>query len=221
MKIKKTATLAFANFDLEVAEHAEKIRQWLAHMKRVAADKAKGDAVPPIERHQPYDRPRAPELIELAIDDAGNVAYELEDDSHVLLRQQKDSLIAQVGELEAAAINAIVPPGRRRLLNLREGKIAAADIERINLFTEKRRKPGLLKKLTGAADEAEKADMTAAVAAALEQRPAEDTRHLAAQEERRVRIRAIEEIAAQATHDIEDLTADTIGSWKAPDFSGV
>ena len=75
--------------------------------------------------------------------------------------------------------------------------------------------------VSGTADEADKADMTAAVAAALEQRPAEDTRHLAEQQERRDRIRAIEEIAAQAMHDIEDLTVDTIGSWKAPDFSGV
>lgn len=220
MKIRKSFLLANPRFDVEVAEYAERVRQWRAHMKRVEEDRAKGDKVAPIDRHQPYDRPRAPDLVDSCVDENGNVSYELEDDSAEMLRQQKDRLIARVAELEAAAIGAIVPRGRRRLFSLREGEIAAADNERARLLVERRQKPGFLKRLAKsvAGGEEEQFDLAAAVA---EQRPEEDSRHLAKQEERRARIAAIEKIAAQAMHDIEDLTAETIGSWKEPDFSGV
>jgi hypothetical protein len=132
-----------------------------------------------------------------------------------VLRLQKNALLSRVAEIEAAAVAAIVAPGRRRLFNMREDQIRIADADRAAMLAEKRVKPGLLKKLTGAATEE---DIAAAVA---EQRPAEDTKHLAEQEERRRRVREVEQLAAQAMHDIEDLTAETIGSWQAPDFSGV
>jgi hypothetical protein len=62
--------------------------------------------------------------------------------------------------------------------------------------------------------------MTAAqIAARVEsERPADDTTFLHAQKERIDRVAAIQLIAAQAHHDIEDLTAETIGSWKLPTF---
>ena len=60
------------------------------------------------------------------------------------------------------------------------------------------------------------ADLAAAVEAA---RPIEDTIHLRDQDERRRRIDAIQRAAALAHHDIEDLTAATIGAWKMPDFN--
>ena len=57
------------------------------------------------------------------------------------------------------------------------------------------------------------------IAARIEaERPAEDTALLKAQKERRARIEAIQLAAAQAHHDIEDLTAETVGSWKLPTF---
>lgn len=220
MKIRKSFLQANPQFDVAVAEHAERVRQWRAHMKRVEEDRVKGDKVLPINRHQPYDRPRAPDLVESCVDENGRVAYALEDDGEEMLRQQKNSLISRVAELEAAAVAAIIPPGRRRLLNLRESKIAAEDSERAKMLLERRKKPGFLKKLANsvAGSEEEQFDLAAAVA---EQRPEEDNLHLARQAERRARIDAIEKIAAQAMHDIEDLTVETIGSWKDPDFSGV
>lgn len=220
MRILKSATLSIPNFDVQVAEYAEQLRQWRAHMKRVEEDRAKGDAVRPIDRHHPFDRPRAAALIEAAVDEDGNVSYELEDDSAAILRQQKNALIGRVAELEASAIEGFLPPGRRRMFALRESQIAQADNERASMLLERRSKPGFLKKFTEAlgGEPAPQFDLAAAVA---EQRPAEDTQHLADQEGRRRRLREIEQIAAQAMHDIEDLTAETIGSWKAPDFSGV
>lgn len=220
MKIAKSFLQANPQFDLAVAEHAERVRLWRAHMKRVEEDKAKGDKVAPIDRHQPYDRPRAPDMVDSCVDENGKVSYELEDDSAEMLRQQKNWLIARVAELEAAAIGAIVPLGRQRLLNLRETEIATADHERAKLLIERRQKPGFLKKLAKsvAGGEEETFDLAAAVA---EQRSEEESRHLAEQAERRRRVAAIEKIAAQAMHDIEDLTAETVGSWKEPDFSGV
>lgn len=215
MKILKSQIASFPDFDLKAAEHAERLRQWRDHMKRVETDKAKGDAVAPIDRHQSYDRPVAPYLIEQAIDENFNVNFELEDDSDAILRQQKNRLLAEVHRLEVNAIDAILPPGRRRMFEMREQEILAADAERVSAFMDVKRKPGLLQKLTGTA---EKFDV-AAVAA--EQRPEKDTQHLAEQQERRERFRAIAKLAAQAMHDIEDLTADNIGAWKAPDFSGV
>lgn len=220
MKIAKSFLKANPQFDVAVAEHAERVRHWRAHMKRVEEDKAKGDKVAPIDRHQPYDRPRAPDLVDSCVDENGKVSYELEDDSAEMLRQQKNQMIARVAELEAAAISAIVPPGRLRLLNLREGEIAAADSERAKMLIEGRKKPGLLKKLANsvAGGDEEPFDLAAAIA---EQRPEEDNLLLAEQAERRARVAAIEKIAAQAMHDIEDLTVDTVGQWKEPDFSGV
>lgn len=215
MKIPKSFLLANPQFDLQVAEHAEKLRQWREREAIVAAEKG-NDRIPPIERHQPYDRPRAPDLIEAAIDENFQPSYEIEDDSEAALAQMKMQLLGRVAELERAAIAAIVPPGKVRLLHIREGKIAAEDAERVKLLMERRSKPGFLKKLIGGKEE--EFDLKSAVE---EHRPAADTKHLQEQRERRERIAAIQEVAAQAMHDIEDLTAETIGAWQDPDFSGV
>ena len=216
MKIKKSFLMANPGFDVAVAEFAEKLRHWIEHMKRVEADAAAGDRIPPIERHTPYAKPQASEIVEACVDDAGNVVYELEDDSDAILRQQKDRLIEHVSVLEEKAKTAILPPiGKRRLFSLRERQIAAADNERAVALIERQGKPGFFRKLLGTE---ENLDVATAVA---EQRPEADTLHLQQQEEQRQRIEAVVLLSAQAMHDIEDLTAETIGAWQAPDFSGV
>lgn len=52
-----------------------------------------------------------------------------------------------------------------------------------------------------------------------EARSSEDASHLEDQQRRRGRIAAIERAAAQAHHDIEDLTVETVDFWPMPDFS--
>lgn len=212
-KIYKSAIDAFANFDLEVAEHAARLRHWKEHMAIVESQKGKD--IPPIERYQEFDRPRAHELLEAAIDENFNVAYEVVDDSAATLAAKKRQLIARVQEAEGAAIIAIVPAGKQRLLAMRESQIQEEDNERGKLLMEQIEKPGLLKRMLGADG---KVDIAASIA---EQRPAADTAFLAEMKEVRRRIREIGLIAAQAMHDIEDLTLDNIEQWKLPDFSGV
>lgn len=215
MKVLKTFLLANPRFDLEVSEYAEKVRLWRAHMKRVEEDRA-NEKLAPIDRHQPYDRPRASELVEHAVDGDGNISYEVEDDSETILMARKLQLFNVVHEELLKAQAAIAPPGKRQFFELRERKILDKDTELRMELLQNRSKPGFLKKMFGGKEE--DFDLEAAVD---EQRSDEDTAHLADQKARRARFAALEEIAARATHDIEDLTLDTIEQWKAPDFSGV
>lgn len=212
-KIFKSAVDAFPKFDLVAAEHAGALRHWREHMKRVEEDKARGDAVAPIDRHLAYDRPRAADLVESAINEDFDVDYEVIDDSAAVLEAKKRVLIARVQQLEGEAILMIVPAGKQRLMVLREEQIRQADAA---LATElaQNSKRGLLKRMVGGG-EVDIGDMVA------EQRPAQDTAFLQQVQEVRRRIAAINLIAAQAMHDIEDLTVDSVGQWKNPDFSGV
>lgn len=212
-KIFKSAIDAFPNFDLSVAEHADKLRHWRAHMAKVEAEKG-NDKIAPIDRHQPYERPRAHQLIEAAIDDKFNVAYEVVDDSAATLTAKKQMLIARVAQAEGEAMAAVLAPGKSRLYAMREARIQEEDAQRSALLVEQQ-KPGLIKRLTGGGSEF---DIAAAVA---EQRPSADTQFLQELQELRRRMKAIGLIAAQAMSDIEDLTLDTIEQWKMPDFSGV
>jgi len=212
-KIYKSAIDAFPNFDLAAAEHADKLRHWRAHMAKVEAEKG-NDRIAPIDRHQPYERPRAHNLIEAAIDDKFNVAYEVIDDSSATLAAKKQQLIERVTGAEREAIAAVLPPGKSRLYMMREASIQEEDGARASLLAGQQ-KPGLIQRLTGGGGDF---DLAAAVA---EQRPAADTKFLQEMQELRRRVKAIDLIAAQAMHDVEDLTLDTIGQWKMPDFSGV
>lgn len=212
-KINKSAIDAIPQFDLIVAEHAEKLRHWRDHMAKV--DEQKGnDRIPLIERYQPFDRPRASDLIESAINEKFDVDYESIDDSLAVLELKKRELIGRVQQLEAAAILAIVPAGKQRLMAMRESQVREDDNDRGKLLMEQAEKPGFLKRMFGDG----KIDLAAAIE---EQRPPADTAFLAELKEVRRRIRDIGFIAAQAMHDIEDLTVDTVAQWKDPDFSGV
>jgi hypothetical protein len=161
-----------------------------------------------------YPRPRAYSWVEHAVDEKDEVNFEIVDDGPTAeerLAARKAELINEVAIAENKAIDAVVPPGKRRLFNLRESSIQVADQAKAVALAAS--SIGLLKRLTGATITPDQ------IAARIEaERPADDTAHLQAQQQRRARIEAIQLAAAQAHHDIEDLTAETIGSWKLPTF---
>jgi hypothetical protein len=199
-------------FAVEVAAFAHEHRNWTAHMERVKHDEDRG--VTGIERHAPYPRPLHHQLVMDAVNEHGQPDYEIFDDgpsASQVLQSKKTGLLAEVSCAEAAAIAALVPAGKRRLLNMRAQKIREDDRDRYAKAAEAR--SGLLTKLM--ITSIDPADLAADVEA---MRPAADTAFLKEQDEIKRKIDAIEQSAAQAMHDIEDLTIDTIDRWTMPEF---
>jgi hypothetical protein len=211
-KIPASAVAGIMNFAVAAASHASEMKSWRAHMARVADDQR--NDVPIERRHVACPCPRAHPMVERAVDENDEVNYEVVDDgpsAAELLAARKAELLNEVSIAEANAIEAIIPVGKQRLFNMRESSILAADQPKLIALTASN--SGLLKKVTGRIMSPEE------IAAQIEaERPAEDTAHLRAQEQRRARIAAIQLAAAHAHHDIEDLTAETISSWKLPTF---
>ena len=211
-KIAASAIAGIKDFAAAAASHAVEMKAWREHMARVKQDE-KNDV--PIERRRvAYPRPRAHPMVERAVDENDEVNFEVLDDGPTaaeLLATRKAALLNEVSIAESKAIDAVIPAGKRRLFNLRESDIRAADAAKALALAAS--KSGLLKRVTGGAMSPEQ--MAAQIGA---ERSLEDTAHLRAQEGRRARIEAIERAAAEAHHDIEDLTAETIGGWKLPTF---
>jgi hypothetical protein len=161
-----------------------------------------------------YPRPRAYSWVEHAVDEKDEVNFEIVDDGPMAeerLAARKAELFNAVSIAENKAIDAVVPPAKRRFFNLREAAIREAD--RTKYASLWASNAGLVKKITGSAMTADQ------IAARVEsERPADDTTFLREQKERTDRLAAIQLAAARAHHDIEDLTAETIGSWKLPTF---
>jgi hypothetical protein len=211
-RIPASAIAGIADFAAAAAAHAFEMKRWRAHMARVLEDE-KND-VPIERRYAAYPRPRAHPMVERAVDENDEVNFEVVDDgpsAAELLAARKAALLSEVSIAETKAIDAAAPPGKRRLFNMREAEIRAADQAKSVALSANN--PGFIKRLFGIVLDDKK------IAAKIEaERPIEDTKHIQAQAERRARIEAIERAAAQAHHDIEDLTAETIGSWKLPTF---
>jgi hypothetical protein len=210
--IPASAIAGVKDFAAAAASHAFEIKSWRAHMARVKEDAA--NEVPIERRHVAYPRPRAQPLVERAVDENDEVNFEIIDDGPTAAEKfasRKAALSNEVSIAENKAIDAVVPAGKWRFFNLRESAIERADqVKAIALHASN---SGLLKKITGGAMTSDQ------IAAQIEaERPADDTAHLEAQKVRRMRIAAIQLAAAQAHHDIEDLTAETIGGWTLPIF---
>lgn len=204
-------------FELSVAEFAEAMRNWRAHMERVKKDEDEG--VEGIEKHVAYPRPVAPEIVDRAVDENGSPDYEIVDDGpsaeHVLAHK-KAVLISRIHDAEVAAGEKILPYAKRRLYMLREAAIRNSDID---LAVElKKKKKGRLAKVWDAARGIEVDAIAIEAADIREQRPAADTEHLDAQDERRRKFEELAMRAAEATAEVGDLTAENIDDWKIPDF---
>lgn len=195
------------NFELQVAAYAHDLRNWRAHMARVEQDKQNPD-LPDIERHMAHPRPLAPPAVEIAVNENGDADYQIVDDGPTpgqVLVEKKRRLMQAVSIAEGLAIAGVCPLGKRRLFNIHETEILAADAEFAAGL-----QGSLWKRAIGA-----QSDITAEIEA---NRAPDDTAHLEDQRRRRAQTAAVERIAAQAHHDIEDLTSDTVDAWQMPAF---
>ena len=194
MKILKSSADLVPDFEVKVAAYAHEMGLWRAHMRRVQDDDARG--VTGIERHWPLQRPTAHPLVETAINENDEAAYEIVDDgpseSEILAVKKRD-LMARVSEAERIAIVAVVPAGKRRLYEMRQADIASRPVGAL-------RKAAMTVGLVGD-------DMSE-----------DDATFMEMMRQQSQRIDAISRVAAQAHHDIEDLTIDTVDIWMLPVF---
>jgi len=205
VRILKSEADQIEDFAGKAATHAVEMKNWRAHMARVKADEANPD-IDPAARHWPLRQPDAHPLVERAVNENDEMDFELVDDGPTVdqvLRAKKDGLLALVYHAEQAAIAAVVPIGRRRLLNMKEATIAIAHDKRVQADTDT-----ILKSAAAAVGLRKPPKM-----------PAGDQKFVDEQSNRRQAIASIEESAAQAMHDIEDLTIETIDGYQIPDFT--
>lgn len=180
------------DFEVMVAAHAAEMKAWRAHMRRVSEDSKNG--VTGIDRHMAHPAPSSHPFVAAAVDENDDANYEIVDDSQQLLERRKLALIAQVAEAQQAVVDKIVPRGKRHLYNLREEEIRQAAAPR---------------------------GLTGKVAQAIgfgSQLSDADSQFLEDQKSRSDRIAIVGRTAAQAMHDIEDLTIETVDGWTAPVF---
>lgn len=215
VKIPRSRILDQHVFEAAIAEHAHAMKHWREHMKRVEEDEKNG--VQGIDRHHPLPRPTPHPLVAECIDENDEPNYEIVDDSPApeeRLAARKLELLHAINLAERAALDALVPPARRRLLNLRESEIAEQDRRTMDeIMTGKGR--GIFAKFKKNPDPDE------VIAAVHAKRDEKQAAFMAEQTERRRRWAAIERAAAEAEDAVEDLTVDTVDSFKLPDFSAL
>lgn len=195
MKIPKSRI--WTSFAADVAAHAKEMGDWRAHMKRVDADEKNG--VTGIAKHMAHPRPSAHPLVESAVNEHDVADFEIVDDgptSAQRLAAKKAELLGRVSQAERAAVNAVLPIGKRRLFDMREQDIRSGIVQ-----------PSVLGKIKNA------------IAGSGKSIPQEDEQFLADQQARREAAAVITRKAAQAHHDIEDLTLDNIDTWQLPVLS--
>lgn len=228
-RILQSAIAGIVDFPAKAAAHAVEMKAWRAHMARVKDDEAAG--VTGIDKHWPLKRPSSHPLVEAAVNENDEMDFDLVDDGPTpeqVLRARKDALLRDVIHLEQAALAELAPFGKRRLLIQREGDILAAHRDRVRRNEEmahaehaqlvrEHHDVGLIKSAASAIGLRKEPVMPPIVAPVM---PPDDAGYVAEQAELRRRSEAIARAAAQAQHDIEDLTAETVDAWRAPDFKG-
>lgn len=215
-KIMKSAIAGVPDFAVQAASHAKEMRDWRAHMGRVASDEKAG--VPREDAHHPFPAPRAHPLVEAAVNEDDEADFEIVDDGPTpdqILTSKKNTLLQAVSSAENDASGKVFPFAKRRLYNMKETAITTAEAAKLaTILNSTSVLASLLSKigLRKSTDDA--------VAKISKDRSPEDSTHLADQADRRSRIAAIEAAAAQMHSDIEDLTLDNIDAWKMPPFPG-
>ena len=208
-KVLKSVASRIHNFDAAVQAHSYEMKQWRAHMERVRKD-AGDPSIPPEHKHAAYPAPHAHEIIASSVDENDLPAYEIINDdlsAEETLSRKKAEFLAEAARAEALELVAVNPPGKRRLNNLRETDIRAADQQRYAEAVEKNK--GLMKSLGFVS----RVDVYAEVERA---RDPDDTAHIRSQDVIRRKEEEIHRRYAKIMSGIEDLTVDNFGEWKLP-----
>lgn len=209
MTHKIPKSVAGSDFEVRVAAHAKEIRDWKEQMAKVKSQ-ANDPKISTIDRWVSRHKPTEHEHIMAAVNDDGLADFVLVDDGpspEQALEAKKNNLINLVTVAEQAAINAVVPRGKVRMFNIREGDIREADRTRI--------RPGLADAVKAAVGINVQPKTDDAIEKA---RPADDTKFLADQKNRREKVDAVIRAVANMLSDIDDLTIDNVDAWKMPDF---
>lgn len=184
-------------------DHKARLKEWQDHMRRVDGD-ALNDKIHPKDKHAAYPPPVADTLIVAVINDGGS--YTIHDDtptSEERLVEQKEQFTQSLNTAQTEAMTKVVSPAKRTINSHREQAIMAADVGRVK--TIKSKLLNLMGYVIGK-DQVENA------------RSPEDAQFMIDQAARREKLHAIVIKGAQARSDIEDLTVDTVKSWKNPEF---
>lgn len=200
IKILKSAISNIPDFTAAAATHAVGMKEWRAHSERVKEDEKNG--VVGISKHWPLRRPHAHPVVEAAVNEHSEVDFEIVDDGPTpeqILRAKKNELIGLIHVLEMEAVAAVIPHGKKRLMNLKINEINKRHADRLSEHT------GFIDSISKAVGLRKAPEM-----------PAKDKKHIDEHDERYRKIEAIEARAAQATHDVEDLTLKTIDKWQPP-----
>lgn len=229
------------DFPAAVQAHCEELNAWQKHMAKVGVDP---EYVPHPAPQAGADV--AASLTEK--DGAWVPDFEIIDDDPTpeeVLREKKNVLLARTVVMEREAEAAVVPLGKRRMFAIREGDIRSRDARLRNSIIEAHTASTFesIRDLTlKHADEVAKStartlpalqnkhadEMKLLVGAGLteddvsghveQDRDPADTKFLYEQGERNRRLDAIHRHAALLQHDIEDLTAETVDTWKPEPF---
>jgi hypothetical protein len=174
-----------------------------------------------------------------AINENGEPDFELIDDSPTpddVLAMKKGTLFQKVTDAENAALNKVTPPGKRRLFDIKEADVRAADARRLEPINKRRQEVSsqlatVLAQLHKTPDDADLAATqkeleteSKALSAKMADpesvhavaRPAADQNVL---DESVVRLKKRNDIirqAAQGHSDIEDLTLDNVDAFEIP-----
>lgn len=198
--VKKSIATFLGNFPERVDKFAAELSGWAAHMQRVATD-AGNLKLKPEERHAPYPRPTTHPDVEMSVNENFQPDFVIADDGPTedeALAAKKNELYQLVSAAENAAIDAVEHPAKRRFFGIRRAEIAQADKKAGEAAA--RSKSGL--------------DQDGLDKAIKKARKKEDAEFLAQSDARQSRIDEIIRAAAKMHHDIEDLTIDTVDSWK-------
>lgn len=199
-------------FEAAVAAHALEMRNWRAQEAAVAADRVAG--VDPAIRHVSYLRPSAHPMVAASVNEKDAADYMIVEDGPTpaqILHAKKNELLGAVARAETDAIAAVIPAGKRRLMNLRENDIRSAD----SVFAASLTPRNVVTKAAEAVGIVKPIDIGALIDA---NRPAADTAFLADQAKRTAAIDAIQRAGAQMQADIEDLTSDNVDAWTMSKF---
>ena len=198
--VKKSVATVLGDFQGRVDKFASELSAWAAHMQRVATD-AGNLKLKPEERHAPYPRPTAHPDVEMSVNENFQADFSIADDGPTedeVLSAKKNELYSRVSAAEKEAIDAVEHPAKRRFFNIRRAEVAKAD--------KKAAEAAVRSKSNLDQDGLDKAIKKA--------RKKEDADFIAQSDARQARIDEIIRAAAKMHHDIEDLTIDTIDSWK-------